>query len=197
MSFFQLSALTIEKTMMEFASLRNKAVCITNVASKWGKTANHYQQMIDLKAEFGDKLTILCFPCNQFGKQEPKGNEEIKKFVDDLGGASLTLMDKVEVNGPNTSPVFTFLKENSGPGGSEDIGWNFKAYWLVDFEGNIKREGGTPKTLRDKIKAILGEPVDAPVSKKSRKTSDKTKKKAQKENTKEVKKVLKEWGGEV
>lgn len=163
--------------------------------------------MIDLKAEFGDKLTILCFPCNQFGKQEPKGNEEIKKFVEDLGGASLTLMDKVEVNGPNSSPVFTFLKENSGPGGSEDIGWNFKAYWLVDFEGKITRESGTPKTLRDKIKTILGEPVDAPVSKKpkeaavskkSRKASDKpllfdkTKKKTEKENTKEVKKVLKE-----
>eukprot|EP00397_Hematodinium_sp_SG-2012_P066389 GEMP01099319.1.p1 GENE.GEMP01099319.1~~GEMP01099319.1.p1 ORF type:complete len:132 (+),score=25.51 GEMP01099319.1:173-568(+) len=108
--------------------------------------------MVDLKAEFKDKLTILCFPCNQFGRQEAGTNEKIKAFVEGLGGSSLTLMDKVEVNGPNTEPIYKYLKEKAG---AEDIKWNFKAYWLVDLHGNITRDEGTPKTFRDRIARIL------------------------------------------
>jgi len=156
--------------------------------------------MIALKKEFTDKLTILCFPCNQFGKQERGTNEEIKAFVEKLGGGQLTLMDKVEVNGPNTSEVYAFLKNAAG---KEDITWNFKAYWLVDFNGNIIRGEGTPKTYRDSIAAVLeGKPAAAPGGKttttttktaKTKKTTTTTTKKAPKKTTtdkncKEVKK---------
>jgi len=127
--------------------------------------------MIALKKEFAEKLTILCFPCNQFGKQESKPNEDIKAFVDKLGGGELTLMDKVEVNGPNTAEVYTFLKNAAG---KEDITWNFKAYWLVDLKGNIIRGEGTPKTYRDSIAAVLeGKPAVAPGGKTTTTTTKK------------------------
>ena len=65
--------------------------------------------------ELGPKgLEIICFPCNQFGRQEPGSNEEIKKFVEekfDFSGPGVNMMDKIDVNGANTSPVWKWLKE--------------------------------------------------------------------------------------
>lgn len=79
------------------------------------------------------RIQIVCFPCNQFGGQEPGTNAEIKAFAADkfgFEGAGVNLMDKIDVNGANTSPVWQFLKENF-PG---DVSWNFAAKFIIDKE---------------------------------------------------------------
>ncbi|GIL53084.1 hypothetical protein Vafri_8768 [Volvox africanus] len=78
----------------------------------------------------------MAFPCNQFGGQEPGTNAEIKKFATDRGfsGSGALLMDKVDVNGPNTAAVYQYLKVASGD--TSDIGWNFGKF-LVRPDGTV------------------------------------------------------------
>jgi len=110
-------------------------------------TPVHYEQLQQLYAKYAEKgLEILAFPCNQFGKQEPGTNEEIKAFVAKKG-ATFKLFDKVDVNGKNTHPLFLFLrKELKGTLGSS-IKWNFTKF-LCDRSGKpVKRYGPPTKPL--------------------------------------------------
>ena len=100
-------------------------------------------------------LQIVCFPCNQFGRQEPGTNAEIKSFVQDkfdFQGEGVHMMDKIDVNGPNTHPVWAYLKSQH-PG---DVSWNFAAKFLVDSEGNVvERNGDSAGASKAKIEALL------------------------------------------
>lgn len=81
-----------------------------------------------------DQVHLLAFPCNQFGGQEPDSNEEIQQFVDSNYGVKFTMMDKVDVNGPNASMVFKYLKSQASIG---NIAWNFATYFVVDKAGGV------------------------------------------------------------
>ena len=84
----------------------------------------HYREFKQLLETYGDAgLVIQLFPCNQFGQQESGTNEQIKAFAAGQGFKGL-LMDKLEVNGANASPVWRFLKVDSGD--TSDITWNFE-----------------------------------------------------------------------
>jgi len=86
-------------------------------------------------------FTILAFPCNQFGAQEPKSEAEIKEFVKKFN-VDFPLFSKINVNGPNTHPVYQFLK-GAFPG---DVTWNFAAKFLVDRQGiPLRRFGKSDK----------------------------------------------------
>mmetsp|Transcript_118496 Transcript_118496/g.205815 ORF Transcript_118496/g.205815 Transcript_118496/m.205815 type:complete len:120 (-) Transcript_118496:57-416(-) len=107
-------------------------------------------------------LVILAFPCNQFGAQEPGTASEIKEFVKqyevpvDDTEYGFYVMEKVEVNGPGTHPVYQFLK--SATPESSDIKWNFASYWLVDAAGKVERLPGgrsSPSTFFEKIEAAV------------------------------------------
>jgi len=89
---------------------------------------------------------ILAFPCNQFGKQEPGTNQQIKEFVASKG-ATFPIFDKIDVNGKNTHPLFLFLrKELKGTLGSS-VKWNFTKF-LCDRTGKpVKRFGPPTKPL--------------------------------------------------
>ena len=103
-----------------------------NVATSWGVTARTYTQLQQLYQRYREKgLEILAFPCNQFGKQEPGTNAQIKQAATSKYGVTFHLFSKIEVNGPNALPVFTWLKEKLGGG---DIKWNFEKF-LVDHTG--------------------------------------------------------------
>jgi glutathione peroxidase-family protein len=97
----------------------------------------------------------VCFPCNQFGSQEPGSEAEIKKFVEDkfdFSGVGVNMMSKIDVNGGKTHPVWQFLKEQH-PG---DVRWNFAAKFLVDSEGNVvERNGDSAGASKAKIEALL------------------------------------------
>ena len=74
--------------------------------------------------EYNDKgFEVIGFPCNQFGRQEPKSNPEIKAFTRDKYKVNFQLMSKSDVNGGNTNSVYQWLKSKTGD--TSDIGWNF------------------------------------------------------------------------
>ena len=99
-------------------------------------------------------LEILAFPCNQFGGQEPGTAREIKKFVAKYNFKG-TLMEKVDVNGPQTSSVYQYLKRATNSA-NEDIQWNFNTIFLIDAEGNVGRHNGhSPLSLAQPIKKLL------------------------------------------
>ncbi|KAH9760295.1 putative glutathione peroxidase 7 [Citrus sinensis] len=79
---------------------------------------------------------ILAFPCNQFGGQEPGSNPEIKEFACTRFKAEFPIFDKVDVNGPNTAPVYQFLKSSAGGFLGDLVKWNFEKF-LVDKNGKV------------------------------------------------------------
>lgn len=99
-------------------------------------------------------LEIVAFPSLQFGGQEFSNNDDIKKFVENKG-AKFTIMDKVDCNGPQASPVWDFLK-GACDNCSGDVRWNFAAKFLVDKAGNVvERNGDNPMKSEEKIQSML------------------------------------------
>ena len=112
-----------------------KVLLVVNVASKCGYTPQ-YTGLEALQKKYQDKgFTVLGFPCNQFGGQEPGTNEEIKQFCSSKYQVTFPLFDKIDVNGANRHPLYTLLagKESPFPG---DIKWNFNKF-LIGRDGKI------------------------------------------------------------
>jgi len=93
----------------------------------------------------GRGLTIMAFPCNQFLNQEPGSNAAIKDFAQQKGFSGL-LMDKIDVNGSQASPVYTYLKVASGD--ESAIPWNF-AKFLVRRDGTVFGRYGPKSSAND------------------------------------------------
>jgi glutathione peroxidase len=128
MSFYSLEAKTLQGKPFVFDSLKNKVVLIVNVASKCGYT-KQYAGLQALYDKYKDQgLVILGCPCNQFGKQEPGSPEEIAQFCSATYGVNFPLLAKADVNGPETSGLYQFLKAEK-PG---DIAWNFEVPFSND-----------------------------------------------------------------
>ena len=151
--FYDLSAKDIDGNVLQFSSLKDKVTVITNVASYCGYTESHYRGLVELYGELqGTPVEILAFPCNQFGSQEPKSNEEIKQFASKKG-VKFTMMEKINVNGPNASLVYKYLKSKAGP---SNISWNFATYFVVDPNGNVESFSGVePMQLKDGVVGLL------------------------------------------
>jgi glutathione peroxidase len=152
------SARTIDGQEQPLNDYRGKVLLIVNVASQCGFTPQ-YTGLENLWRTYGDRgLVVLGFPCNQFGHQEPGDETEIRTFCSTKYDVSFPLFAKVEVNGPNTHPVFKELK-SAAPGilGSQVVKWNFTKF-LVDRNGNVvKRYGSmdTPESIAKDIEALL------------------------------------------
>jgi glutathione peroxidase len=140
-------------------SYKGKVLLIINSATQCGFTPQ-YAALQALYEKYRDRgLEILDFPCNQFGGQAPGTNEEIHQFCTTTYNISFRQFDKIEVNGPNASPLFTFLKKQQGFKGfgngqkaqgmdrmlknrdadyaqSSDIKWNFTKF-VVDRKGRV------------------------------------------------------------
>jgi glutathione peroxidase len=81
-------------------------------------------------------VTVLGFPCNQFGNQEPGTDAEILEFATSTYGVTFPMFHKIEVNGDGAAPLYTWLKQQQpGEGATSDIVWNFEKF-LVDGDGN-------------------------------------------------------------
>ncbi len=137
---------------------KGQVVLVVNVASKCGFTPQYtgLEQLFEKYQNQG--FTILGFPCNQFGAQEPGNNEEIQNFCKLTYDVSFPVMAKVNVNGSDTAPVYDWLKE-SAPGilGTEIIKWNFTKF-LVGKDGNVVRRYAPnvePKDIADDIEKAL------------------------------------------
>lgn len=119
------------------SKFKGKVLLVVNVASKCGLTTSNYSELSNLYEKYKPQgLEILAFPCNQFGGQEPGSNSEIKQFACTKFKAEFPIFDKVDVNGPNTAPVYQFLKSSAGGFLGDLIKWNFEKF-LVDKNGKV------------------------------------------------------------
>ncbi len=107
---FDFKALNNKGIEVDFAQYEGKVLLIVNTASKCGFTPQ-YDGLEALYQKYKDQgLVIIGFPCDQFAHQEPGSDEQIAEFCRLNHGVTFPLMKKIEVNGPNESPVFTYLK---------------------------------------------------------------------------------------
>jgi glutathione peroxidase len=130
-----------------------KVLLVVNVASKCGFTPQ-YTGLQSLFDRFGAKgFEVLAFPCNQFGYQEPGDEAAITSFCETNYRVTFPLFAKIDVNGSNAHPLFTWLKKAKGGLIGSDIRWNFTKF-LVDRSG-VVQERFAPTTSPDKISAPI------------------------------------------
>jgi glutathione peroxidase len=133
--FYEFEVDGIDGTRDILKPLRGKVTLAVNVASRCGYTPQ-YSGLELLYQEIKDQnFTVLGFPCNQFGAQEPGTAIEIRSFCEQTYGVSFPLAVKIEVNGAHRHPLFAWLtaEENGYPG---DIGWNFEKF-LINRNGKL------------------------------------------------------------
>jgi glutathione peroxidase len=128
--------------------LAGKTLLVVNVASKCGLTPQ-YTGLEQLHERYaGRGFSVVGFPCNQFGGQEPGSAEEIQQFCSTTYGVTFPMFEKIEVNGPGRHPVYTELTElPDAEGEAGDIQWNFEKF-LVSPDGKVIarfRPGTTPE----------------------------------------------------
>ena len=154
----QFNANRIDGTPMSFADLQGQVLLIVNTASACGFTPQ-FEGLEALHKTYGSKgLTVIGFPCNQFGAQDSGTNTEIGAFCQRNYGVSFAMMEKVEVNGDGAHPLFKWLKaEAPGLLGSEAIKWNFTKF-LVGKDGRVLKRYASmdaPAKLTSEIDAAL------------------------------------------
>ena len=119
------------------SKFKGRALLIVNVASQCGLTTANYTELSHLYEKYKTQgFEILAFPCNQFGAQEPGSNPQIKQFACTRFKAEFPIFDKVDVNGPNTAPIYKFLKSSAGGFLGDLVKWNFEKF-LVDKTGKV------------------------------------------------------------
>jgi len=118
-------------------ALAEKSLLIVNVASKCGLTPQ-YEGLERLQERYADRqFSVVGFPCNQFGGQEPGTADEILQFCSTTYSVTFPLLEKIEVNGPGRHPVYTELTAVPDAGGEAgDIQWNFEKF-LVSHDGKV------------------------------------------------------------
>jgi glutathione peroxidase len=143
-SFFDFDVARIDGRSDLLGPLRGKAVLAVNVASQCGLTPQ-YTDLEGLHEELaGENFTVVGFPCNQFGAQEPGSEADIQAFCSTTYGVTFPMSAKLEVNGPGRHPLYAWLTDpvNGHPG---DIEWNFEKF-LIGRDGRLlKRYAPTTK----------------------------------------------------
>lgn len=116
---------------------KGKVLLIVNVASQCGLTPQ-YEELQALHEKYGERgLSVLGFPCNQFGKQEPGTADEIREFCSSKYGVTFDMFDKIEVNGEGACDLYKHLTAlDTQPKGPGKISWNFEKF-LVGRDGKV------------------------------------------------------------
>lgn len=137
MSIYDIEVKDIDGKVLSMSKYKGDVLLVVNVASKCGFTYQ-YEGLEKLHEMYHEKgLSVLGFPCNQFLAQEPGTEEEIKEFCSLTFGVKFDMFSKIDVNGDNTHPLYTYLKENSsGMLGTDLIKWNFTKF-LISRDGKV------------------------------------------------------------
>ena len=156
---YDFDALQPNGKRVKLSKYKGKVMLIVNTASACGFTPQ-FGGLEALHQRFGpDGLVVLGFPCNQFGAQDPGSNEEITGFCQLNYGVSFPMMAKIDVNGPQAEPLYTWLAgEAPGLLGSTSIKWNFTKF-LVGRDGQVVRRYApqdAPESLAKDVTAALG-----------------------------------------
>ncbi|MBR2240679.1 MAG: glutathione peroxidase [Clostridia bacterium] len=179
MSIYDYSVKNRNGEDVSISEFKGKVLLIVNTATGCGFTPQ-YEGLENLYKKYHEQgLEILDFPCNQFGNQAPGNDDEIHEFCTLKYNTSFDQFAKIDVNGENESPLFTFIKEHSPEElveglknkmamkaiekisstakSDKDIKWNFTKF-LVDRDGNVVyRFSPTykPEDIEEKIKTYL------------------------------------------
>lgn len=153
-NIYQFSVDNAQGENVALQQFENKVLLIVNTASECGFTPQ-YAQLEALHQTYKDRgLVILAFPCNQFGKQEPGANKDIQQFCQLNYGVNFPVMAKVEVNGPETAPLFDYLKSQArGVLKTRAIKWNFTKF-LVNKQGEVVKRYA-PRTKPSSMTAAI------------------------------------------
>ena len=137
MSLYDIPLQTLTGEPTTLGELSGKTLLLVNVASKCGLTPQ-YTGLEQLQERYADRgFSVVGFPCNQFGGQEPGTAEEIQTFCSTTYGVTFPMMDKIDVNGDERHPLYqelTAVQDEAGEAG--DIQWNFEKF-LVDANGSV------------------------------------------------------------
>ena len=158
-SLFDIEVETIKGEKKSLGDYQGKVLLIVNTASKCGFTPQ-FEGLQKLYEEFHERgLEVLGFPCNQFMSQDPASNDEISEFCSLNYGVGFPMFSKLAVNGPETHPLYRYLKgQAKGLMGSERIKWNFTKF-LVNQQGQVVRRyppTTKPADLHGDVEQLLG-----------------------------------------
>jgi glutathione peroxidase len=156
-NFYDLIAKTPAGEKIEMSRYKDKVVLVVNTATKCG-LAPQFDGLEKLHQQFKDKgFVLLGFPSNQFLNQEPETNETVVESCRINHGVTFQLFEKIKVNGPETHPVFKYLKSELGGLFGSRIKWNFTKF-LIDKNGKpLKRFAPTtkPEDIEEDIRKLL------------------------------------------
>jgi len=136
-SFYDFKVKDIDGKEFNLSSLKGKKVMVVNTASKCGFTPQYKELEAIYKQYGGDKFTIIGFPANNFGKQEPGTNKEIAEFCEKNYGVTFPMMSKISVKGDDMDPLYKWLTSKSENGLEDsEVKWNFQKY-MIDETGKL------------------------------------------------------------
>ena len=157
MNIYDFQVKDAKGNLVNLSDYKGKTLLIVNTATGCGFTPQ-YKGLQALYDKYQAKgFEILDFPCNQFGNQAPGTEDEIHQFCEINYKTTFRLFSKIDVNGKNESPLYTYLKGQKGGFLSKRIKWNFTKF-LVDKTGKVVERfapTATPESIENKIASIL------------------------------------------
>lgn len=158
MSIYDIEAASIDGQPQSLGDYRGQVLLIVNTASQCGFTPQ-YEGLEALHRKYKDrKFSVLGFPCDQFGHQEPGDENEIRNFCSQTYDVSFPMFAKIKVNGEDAHPLYKLLKsEKPGVLGSERIKWNFTKFLVGPDAEVIRRYAPTdkPSSIEKDVAALL------------------------------------------
>ena len=155
---YDIPLMTIDGQTVTLDRYRGKTLLIVNVASKCGFTPQ-YKGLEALYRKYRDNgFVVLGFPCNQFGRQEPGSEADIRRFCDEHFSVTFPMFAKIDVNGPNAHPLYRYLKsQKRGFLGLQAIAWNFTKFLVSPSGEVIARYGArrTPEAIEEDVEGLV------------------------------------------
>ena len=157
MNIYDYTVKAKDGTEVSMKDYEGKVLLVVNTATGCGFTPQ-FEGLQDLYEKYQEQgFEILDFPCNQFGNQAPGSDEEITDFCSSRYGITFPQFAKIDVNGENEAPLYTYLKSKKGGIMGKNIKWNFSKF-LVDRQGNVVDRFApttTPEALDKEIAKYL------------------------------------------
>ncbi|WP_194973984.1 glutathione peroxidase [Aquiflexum lacus] len=154
-SIYDFKMKDINGELIDFSEFKGQKLLLVNVASKCGYTPQ-YADLQKLHEAHGDKVTIIGFPANNFGGQEPGTNEEIKQFCSENYGVTFKMMDKVSVKGADKDPLYRWLSDKDMNGWNDkEPSWNFCKYFINENGELVKFFPSSVKPMDEEIIKLI------------------------------------------
>lgn len=154
-NFYDFTMNDIDGNPVDFSAFKGKKLLIVNVASKCGYTPQ-YAELQELYEAHKDQITILAFPANNFGGQEPGTNEDIKSFCSENYGVTFPMFEKISVKGVDKHPLYRWLSDKNLNGwNNTEPSWNFCKYFINEKGELVKFFPSSVKPMDEEIIALI------------------------------------------